>query len=248
MFCWRVQPREVDVSFNETSLPECDDPSQIVDGCIEAQRRILTGYKAHPKINKKRYAEALEPKHAAISLAGEPTIYPRLGELNSEFQKRGFTTFIVTNGTKPNILKEMESEPSQLYVSLSAPNLDSFNKLCRPQIPKAWIKLNQTLELLSSFNCPTVLRFTLVQGLNMKHPEKYARLIDKTNPTYIETKAYVFVGYSRKRLSFHNMPIHKEIQCFVEDLKKFIGYNTIDESRASRVVLLSRLKKVKKFN
>lgn len=37
--------------------------------------------------------------------------------------------------------------------------------------------------------------------------EGYSELIEKTNPDYIEAKAYMFVGYSRKRLEVENMPM-----------------------------------------
>ena len=77
----------------------------------------------------------------------------------------------------------------------------------------------------------------------MKNPELYARLIEKANPTYVEPKAYMHVGFSRLRLGFENMPTHKEIQEFAAKLAKEMGYNILDESPESRVVLLSRLEK-----
>jgi len=242
-FCWRVQPDDAGTYFDETVMPDWDDPTSIVEGCIQAQRRILSGYKANPRADRERYDEALKPKHVAISLTGEPTLYPDLGNLIREFHRRRFTTFVVTNGTLPQMLSDLEEEPTQLYVSVCAPDEKTFLETCRPQVPDAWQRLNHTLELLPSFSCPTVVRHTLVRNLNMKNPERYARIIARGNPTYIEPKGYVCVGYSRNRLTFDSMPTHNEIRQFAKDLAAFTGYKILNEATDSRVVLLSRLEK-----
>jgi tRNA wybutosine-synthesizing protein 1 len=101
----------------------------------------------------------------------------------------------------------------------------------------------ESLELVKSFNCPTAIRITLVKGLNLEDHDGYARLISKAEPTYIEPKSYMYVGYSRKRLRFLNMPTHREIYEFSSRLAKSTGYRIIDESAESRVALLSRLEK-----
>jgi tRNA wybutosine-synthesizing protein 1 len=242
-FCWRIQSGDLKLRWDETSFRDWDDPEKIVEGCIKAQLDILSGYKGNPKANKEKYREALTPKHAAISLTGEPTLYPQLGELIASFHKRGFTTFLVSNGTLPEALSKLETEPTQLYISLCAYNKENFLETCRPQSPNAWEKLNETLSLLPSFKCPTVIRITLVRHLNLAHPEKYAQLIEKAHPTYVEPKAYMHVGYSRLRLGFQNMPSHDEIRNFATKLAKELGYNLLDEASESRVVLLSHLKK-----
>lgn len=244
LFCWRIQPRDVNPAFKEPEPPDrWDSPEEIVDGAIRAQLRLLSGYKGNPKADKRRLREAFEPKHAAISLAGEPTLYPFLGELIREYHKRGFTTFLVTNGTNPRVLAQLEEEPTQLYVSLYATDAKGLARLCRPRIAGAWKRISETLGLLSSFNCPTVIRITLVRGFNMDDVEGYARVIGKAEPTYVEPKAYMHVGYSRKRLGFSNMPTHLEVRRFAFQLAERLGYNVLDESKESRVVLLSRLEK-----
>jgi tRNA wybutosine-synthesizing protein 1 len=241
LFCWRIQSGDIELRWDETGLNKWDDPEEIVEGCIKAQLDILSGYKANPKTDRKKYREALTPKHAAISLTGEPTLYPRLGELIASFHKRGFTTFLVSNGTLPEALTQLSTEPTQLYISLCAYDKKNLAKTCRPLIPKAWERLNETLALLPSFKCPTVIRLTLVRHLNLSHPEQYARLIERAQPTYVEPKAYMHVGYSRLRLGFQNMPSHGEIRDFAVRLGREIGYNFLREAPESRVVLLSGL-------
>jgi tRNA wybutosine-synthesizing protein 1 len=229
-------------------LPKWDSPEEIVDGSITAQIKILSGYRGNPKTNMQKFKEALTPRHAAISLTGEPTLYEPIGDLIETFHRRGFTTFLVSNGTVPSSLKKLSQEPTQLYISVCAPNEETFKHVCRPQIPKAWEKLNETLALLPSFKCPTVIRITLVRGLNMKNIDEYAKLIKRAEPTYVEPKAYMYVGFSRLRLGYEHMPSHLEIREFAEKLAEETGYNIIDESVDSRVVLLSKLEKPIKFS
>ncbi len=242
-FCWRVQSGDCGIEWEEMKLPDWDDPDEIVEGCIKAQLKLLSGYKGNPKTDFEKYEEALTPRHAAISLTGEPTLYSPLGDLIRCFHKKGFTTFLVSNGTQPKALSQLSEEPTQLYISVSAFDKRNFMETCRPHIFNAWKNLNETLSLLPSFKCPTVIRITLARHLNLKNPELYAHLIQKANPTYIEPKAYMHVGFSRHRLGFENMPTHKEIQNFAQQLSKEMGYNILDEAPESRVILVSRLEK-----
>jgi len=240
LFCWRVQSKEdLGKQWDEMDTTNFDEAREIVEGSILAQRRILVGYKDHPRVSRERYQEANKPRHAAISLAGEPTLYPRLGELLREFHRRGFTTFLVTNGTMPEILSNLEELPTQLYLTLAAPDKKTYQQTCRPTIPDAWTRLNRSLELIPSLDCPVVLRLTLARHLNMRAPEKYAELIEKADPLYFECKGVVYVGYARRRIKFENMPRHEEIRGFAEELCSLTGYQTIAESGESRVVLAS---------
>jgi tRNA wybutosine-synthesizing protein 1 len=191
---------------------------------------------------------AMQPIHAAISLEGEPTLYSKLGELVESFYDNGFkSVFIVTNGTQPRLLSNLGVEPSQLYVSVSAPDEATYNRVCKPLMPDGWRKLIETLDLMESFNCPIVLRHTLIPRLNMNHPSKYAKLAERAEATYLEAKAAKSVGYARKRFGYHEMAWHKDIRKFAEAIAAESGYEIIDEQPRSSVVLLSYLKKQKKL-
>jgi tRNA wybutosine-synthesizing protein 1 len=225
-----------------------DSPEEIVDGSIRAQLRILSGYKGNQETNKQRFKEALTPRHVAISLTGEPTLYNHIGDLIHAYHQRRFTTFLVSNGTMPSVLAKLSEEPTQLYISVCAPNKRRYSNICRPLIPKAWEKLNETLETLPSFKCPTVIRITSVHNLNMKNIQGYVKLIEKTNSTYIEPKAYMHVGFSRLRLDYKSMPSHQEIREFAKQIARETNYKIIDEAQESRVVLLCRLEKAIRFD
>ncbi len=242
LFCWRFQ------GFSEVYLKKVDDPEYIVEESIKQQRRLIVGYKGDPRVDKKKWEEAMNPKHVAISLIGEPTLYPRLGELIEEYHKRGFTTFLVTNGTMPEVLENLDPLPTQLYVTLAAPNEDIYRKLLVPLIRNGWSRLMKTLEILPSLNTRKVIRHTLVKGWNMEQIEEYAKLDSIAEPDFIEPKAYVFVGYSRERLTINNMPSHEDIRTFSKKLASLTGYHYTDEKEDSRVVLLSKDKNPEKLS
>jgi tRNA wybutosine-synthesizing protein 1 len=218
-------------------IGEVDEPNDILNGTILAQRQLLSGFGGNPDVNRKKLQEAQKPKHCAISLAGEPTIYPKISEFIEECHERDMTTFLVTNGLHPDRLAEI-AEPTQLYISVTAPDPKTYKAVCQPQVQGGWERLNESLELMPSFGCRKVIRLTLVKGLNLKDLENYVGLIKKAKPDFVECKAFMFVGYARARLSMKNMPSHDEIAGFARELASRTGYQVIDESELSRVVLL----------
>ena len=106
-------------------------------------------------------------------------------------------------------------------------------------VPGTWQDLQRTLEHLESLNCRTVIRLTMVRGLNMVQPERYAEMIEKASPDFVEVKAYMFVGWSRYRLDMSNMPSFMEIQEFSRKITERCGYEMCKEYAPSRVVLLT---------
>ena len=247
VFCWRAQNGDLQIGWDELKLPPWDSPESIVQASIAAQEKILIGYKGNPGTDLGKLREAFTPKHVAISLTGEPTLYEPLGELIRNFHRRNMTTFLVTNGTQPSKLADLGEEPTQLYLSVCAPNEEVYKRVCRPQIKSAWSHVNDTLSLLHSFECPTVIRTTLVKGLNMDNLDEYAKLVEKASPTYVEAKAYMHVGFSTLRLGYERMPSHKEVQAFASSLAEKTGYRILNECTNSRVVLLSKLDKAVRF-
>jgi len=233
-FCWR------DISITKTEWKEdFDEPKTIIDDCIDAQRNLLCGFFGNALANKKKLKEAQDPKNAAISLAGEPMLYPKINDLISEFNRRKFTTFLVTNGMTPSKLENLEEEPTQLYISLDAPNEKIYNEICQPQIQDGWQLLKKSLDLMKSFDSRTVLRTTCVKDYNMLKPEEYAEIIKKTDPDFIEIKAYMYVGSSRDRLTLDNMPSNQEVNDFARSIAELCDREVVDHAYESRVALIS---------
>ncbi len=230
LHCWRP----VEEPF---TISGWDSPESIIEGCLKEQRRFISGYGGIPETDKANWKSALEPKHAAVSLVGEPTLYPHLEELLQKLGDRGMTTFIVTNGTRPDVLEKIS--PSQLYMSLDAPDRETYLKTCNP-VADLWDKVNESLEVLGQRDNRRALRLTLVKDLNMKDPEGYAALIKKARPDYVEVKAYMHLGFSRNRLPREAMPKHDEVLAFAKKVADACGYSLASDVELSRVALLSK--------
>lgn len=243
VFCWRTTEFFTDVKVRG----RIDEPEQIVDNCIKQQRILLNGFPGNPKINMKKFKEAQNPTNFAISLSGEPAMYPKLWELIEELKKRKIYSFLVTNGLFPEALEKLNNLPTQLYVSVDAPNKKIYKKTDKPILTDFWERFTKTLELLPSLNTRKVLRITAVKDVNMLNPEEYAKLIEKAKPDWVEIKAYMWVGESRKRLKEKNMPSHQEILSFSRQIAEYVGLNIIDMQKESRVCLLAEKDSTKRF-
>lgn len=249
-FCWRVTPADIGVSWNQLDVSDTDvmPVSELMDAVLMANLRSLGGYnpEAGASVPENKYKEARDPKHVAISLAGEPTLYPLISDLIDEIHHRGMTSFLVTNGTQPDVLSTMIL-PTQLYITLAAPDESTYKTLCKPGIKDGWNRILDSQEALRSLNTRTVNRLTMVASRNMQDARAYSKLIDMGEPDFIEVKGYMFLGSSRGRLGQNNAPPHREIRAFSENLAALTGYYVLDEQIESRVVLLSRSKQIKKL-
>jgi len=229
VFCWRP------IEYTEgIEMKEFDDPEEVIDKCVEEQKKLLMGFGGHETANKEKLKESMEPLHFAISLTGEPTLYPKLSELIRELHLRKYSTFVVTNGMEPNRLKDI-APPTQLYLSVDAPNEDLFEKIDKPVIKHGWKRLNESLKILKELKkkTRTCLRFTIIKDLNDINPEEWAKIIDIAEPDFVEVKAYMHVGFSKKRLKMDNMPKHDDIVRFSKHIIKYTDYKIIDEHELS---------------
>ncbi|HJX05779.1 MAG TPA: 4-demethylwyosine synthase TYW1 [Candidatus Nanoarchaeia archaeon] len=239
-WCWR------DI---EHTLPKwagkTDPPKRIIAECIREHVKYLQGFGGNKKTNKEKYAEAHKPMHFAISLAGEPTLYPQLPEMIRELRRQKITSFLVTNGTSPEMLKTLKNKnslPTQLYITLPAPNEEVFSQVCSPLIKDGWKKILESLKIMKDLKkkTRTTIRLTVAKGINMSFAEQYAKLIRIAEPMFVEVKAFMHVGYSKKRLEISAMPIHSEIKEFAGQIAKHTRYKIVDEQPISRVVLLMK--------
>lgn len=232
-FCWRVQEHDFEIR-------DWAEPKEMLDALIEHQRKLITGFKGDSRVSKEMFEEAWNPNQVAISLAGEPITYPYLSDFIKECHRRNMTTFMVTNGTYPDRLMELDELPRQLYMTVAAPDKEIYQRICRPKDADCWDRLMKTLEILPSLDTRTVIRHTLVKDINMGWIERYAELDRIADPDLIEPKGYVFVGGSRMRLSMANMPSFDEIREFSTELGKLVGMEVIKERADSRVILLGQ--------
>lgn len=233
IFCWRVR------GF-ESTVEKWQEPEALLDNLIESQRKLVTGFKGDPRCSRQMWDESREPKQVAISLAGEPTMYPYLSDFIALCHRRGMTTFLVTNGTFPDVLENMDTLPTQLYVTVAAPNEELYKRICVPRVEDGWERLMRTLEILPSLGTRTVIRHTLVKDWNMGWEKDYAKLDIIADPLLVEPKGYVFVGDSRNRMTMDNMPSHQDILDFGARLGALIGMEVLRDKKESRVAVLGR--------
>jgi tRNA wybutosine-synthesizing protein 1 len=247
VFCWRPMEWMKRTSFGDD---EVDEPELIIAETVKARKKLVSGIKGGPKCDLRKFNEAFKlfPSHWAISLSGEPTIYPKLGRMIRELKGNPEvkTVFLVTNGQEPDRLAQLardDSLPTQLYISLAAPNEALFKKVNRSMHKDGWERLNRSLELMAALPCRRVIRLTIIKGLNDDNDAfaGYAALITKSKADFVEVKSYMALGFSRKRLGPGFMAEHGQIRQFAEKLVAAMpGYRIEDEDEISRIVLLKR--------
>lgn len=240
-FCWRGYKAPVSKEWNW----EIDDPKLIFEGSLEEHRMLLVGFNGSSKAIKSAYENSKQVKHVALSLTGEPITYPRINELIDMFHKNGISTFLVTNAQYPEQIRTLKPI-TQLYLSIDAPTKELLKEVDLPLFKDYWERMNLSLEYLSEKKQRTAIRLTMIKGVNDILPEKYAELINKGSPDFIEIKSYMFVGPSMQRLKKENMPLHEEVVEFSKRLLTYLpDYDIVSEHIPSRVVMFAK-KKFKK--
>jgi tRNA wybutosine-synthesizing protein 1 len=242
VFCWRDP-----ASYSAEWRGEVDGAEEIAKGAIAAQLHNLNGLPGNAKADMAAWERSQSPRHVAISLAGEPCLYPRLPELIKEFHRMGLTTFLVSNGTRPEMIERLaegKALPTQLYLSLVAYDAFSHEKICLPQEPGTWKRFEESLGLMAKTRgrTRTVLRMTLMKNLNMSDAAAggFSELIALADPDYVEAKSYMHVGASRMALERDEMPTQGEVGMFAKKLADETGYLVTDEHGPSAVTLLCR--------
>jgi tRNA wybutosine-synthesizing protein 1 len=248
VYCWR--PTEF---YDTLEMPSglVDEPDVIVENLIEERRKLIVGFYGDARNNKKKLDESLLPAHYAISLSGEPTMYPKLPQLIKYLKslKATKSIFLVTNGQEPQMLEKLAEEdalPTQLYLSTNASNRKMFYRINRPRHSDAWERWIKSLHFLANVNTRTVLRMTLIRDYN-DNPQfvnEFAEMMLQGNPHFIELKSYMHIGMSTKRLKKNSMLEMDEIQKFSKELcEKIPGFSIMDESEISRIVVLQNQKR-----
>lgn len=233
LFCWRSFEHE---HPHGKDLP----PAEIVNRIPFLQKKGISGFKISPKVTPQRWEEAIMPNQIAISLSGEPTLYPYLPDLIEMLNQKGCTTFLVSNGTNPEELSACN--PFQKYVSLTATDPETYMKIAQP-LEDYWDRLFESLSSLgkeADQGARTAIRITLVRGINDHDPKGFARMIQESGATFVEVKSYMHVGFSQRRLTISHMPLHEEIGAFVQAMLPHCDYTVRGESPQSRVICLEK--------
>jgi len=243
VYCWR--PMEFYDSM-EMKPEQVAEPEQILRKLMGERKKLIDGFYGDSRNDKQRLDESLLPTHYAISLSGEPTMYPKLPELIKYLKSLEATKsiFLVTNGQEPDMIQKLQDEdalPTQLYLSTNAADYESFLRINKPKYDDSWERWNRTLDMLKDLDTRTVLRITLIRNYNDQKEmiPAFVKMFRKASPHFIEIKSYMHIGRSTNRLEHENMLEMEEVKKFSEQIAKESKiFSIMDESLVSRISIL----------
>ncbi|RWS01460.1 S-adenosyl-L-methionine-dependent tRNA 4-demethylwyosine synthase-like protein, partial [Dinothrombium tinctorium] len=237
VFCWRHHTNPVGTEWKW----EMDPPEMIVEEAIKNHCKMIKEFKGVPGVLPERFEEGLQIKHCALSLVGEPIMYPQINKIIRFLHERKISTFLVTNAQFPQAIQELDPV-TQLYVSVDASSKESLKRIDRPLFKDFWQRFLDSLKALSSKRQRTVYRLTLVKSWNNEELEGYAKLISIGKPDFIEIKGVTYCGSSKgSNLTMNNVPWHEEVVNFVKLLTNYIDsdYEIASEHEHSNCVLVA---------
>ncbi|KAF3971519.1 hypothetical protein CMV_004888 [Castanea mollissima] len=243
VFCWRHHTNPVGKSWQW----KMDDPLEIVNSAIDLHTNMIKQMKGVPGVTLERLMEGLSPRHCALSLVGEPIMYPEINTLVDELHRRRISTFLVTNAQFPEKI-EMLRPVTQLYVSVDAATKDSLKAIDRPLFGDFWERFIDSLKALREKQQRTVYRLTLVKGWNTEDIDAYSKLFSIGKPDFVEIKGVTYCGTSAtSKLTMENVPWHSDVKAFSEALaQRSQGeYEVACEHVHSCCVLLAKTDKFK---
>ena len=243
VYCWRPMEFYDAMKMEPEQVAE---PEQILRKLMGERKKLIDGFYGDSRNDNQRLDESLLPTHYAISLSGEPTMYPKLPELIKYLKSLEATKsiFLVTNGQEPDMIQKLQDEdalPTQLYLSTNAADYESFIKINKPKYDDSWERWNRTLDMLKDLDTRTVLRITLIRNYNDQKEmlPAFADMFRKASPHFIEIKSYMHIGRSTNRLEHENMLEMSEVKKFSEEIAKQSKiYSIMDESLVSRISIL----------
>jgi tRNA wybutosine-synthesizing protein 1 len=242
VFCWRHHKNPVGTSWKW----RMDDPEVIVREAVAGHQKMIRECRGIPGVKKERFEEAMTVKHCALSLVGEPIMYPRINELVDDLHRRQISTFLVTNAQFPEDIHSLKPI-TQLYVSVDAATKEALKAVDRPLFADFWDRYLESLRALHDKKQRTVYRLTLVKGLNMACAVDYAKLVALGEPDFLEIKSVTFCGESKaSTMKMDNVPWHEEVKAFTEAILAQEGlsdtYELACEHQHSCIVLLAHKK------
>ncbi len=230
-----------------------DAPELIVEGALAKHAAMVKEFKGTPGVIPARWAAAAVPRHCALSLVGEPIMYPHINALLRLLHGRRISTFLVTNAQFPDAIAALEPV-TQLYVSIDAPTREALRAVDRPLFADFWERFLGCLDALRAKRQRTVYRLTLIAGpegnMGRGAAAAYAALIARGAPELIEVKGVTWSGVSDgSNLTMASVPWHADVKAFCEELAAAVAtvggappYGLAAEHAHSCCVLLAQEK------
>ncbi|NXC82636.1 TYW1 synthase, partial [Cercotrichas coryphoeus] len=239
VFCWRHHTNPVGTEWRWKT----DPPEVILQEAIEKHQNMIRQFKGVSGVKAARLEEALAVKHCALSLVGEPIMYPHINRFVRLLHQHGISTFLVTNAQFPEEIRRLEPV-TQLYVSVDASTKESLRRIDRPLFKDFWQRFLDSLKALAEKQQRTVYRLTLVKAWNVDELKAYADLISIGKPDFIEVKGVTYCGESSaSSLTMANVPWHGEVVSFVQELARLLPeYGIACEHEHSNCLLMAHSK------
>ncbi|XP_058425467.1 S-adenosyl-L-methionine-dependent tRNA 4-demethylwyosine synthase TYW1 isoform X2 [Diceros bicornis minor] len=239
VFCWRHHTNPVGTEWRW----KMDQPEMILKEAIENHQSMIKQFKGVPGVKEERFEEGMTVKHCALSLVGEPIMYPEINRFLKLLHEYKISSFLVTNAQFPAEIRNLKPV-TQLYVSVDASTKDSLKKIDRPLFKDFWQRFLDSLKALAAKQQRTVYRLTLVKAWNVDELQAYAELVSLGSPDFIEVKGVTYCGESSaSSLTMANVPWHEEVVRFVHELVDLIpGYEIACEHEHSNCLLIAHKK------
>ncbi|XP_043115690.1 S-adenosyl-L-methionine-dependent tRNA 4-demethylwyosine synthase TYW1 [Puntigrus tetrazona] len=239
VFCWRHHTNPVGTEWRW----KMDPAEKIIQEAVENHRNMIRQFRGVPGVRPERFEEGLTVKHCALSLVGEPIMYPEINSFLRLLHQQNISSFLVTNAQFPEEIRSLVPV-TQLYVSVDASTKDSLKKIDRPLFKDFWQRFLDSLRALGEKQQRTVYRLTLVKAWNVDELKAYADLIALGQPDFIEVKGVTYCGESSaSSLTMANVPWHEEVIYFVQQLANLLpDYEIACEHEHSNCLLLAHHK------
>ncbi|XP_048645834.1 S-adenosyl-L-methionine-dependent tRNA 4-demethylwyosine synthase TYW1-like isoform X4 [Marmota marmota marmota] len=236
VFCWRHHTNPVGTEWRW----KMDQPEMILEGAVENHLDMMKQFRGVPGVKAERFEEGMKVKHCALSLVGEPIMYPEINRFLQLLHQRKISSFLVTNAQFPEEIRKLKPV-TQLYVSVDASTKDSLRKIDRPLFKDFWTRFLDSLKALAEKQQRTVYRLTLVKSWNVDELQAYAELVSLGSPDFIEVKGVTYCGESAaSSLTMANVPWHEEVVRFVRELVGLIpDYEIACEHEHSNCLLVA---------
>ncbi|XP_061733624.1 S-adenosyl-L-methionine-dependent tRNA 4-demethylwyosine synthase TYW1 isoform X1 [Nerophis ophidion] len=239
VFCWRHHTNPVGTEWRW----KMDPAEKILQDALEKHQNMIRQFRGVPGVKAERYEEGLSARHCALSLVGEPIMYPEINDFIRLLHSRHISTFLVTNAQFPEEIRTLVPV-TQLYVSVDASTKESLKKIDRPLFKDFWSRFLDSLKALGEKRQRTVYRLTLVKAWNVEEMQAYSELIALGQPDFIEVKGVTYCGESSaSTLTMANVPWHQEVVSFVQQLADMLPqYEIACEHEHSNCLLIAHTK------
>ncbi|XP_033374809.1 S-adenosyl-L-methionine-dependent tRNA 4-demethylwyosine synthase TYW1 isoform X2 [Parus major] len=144
VFCWRHHTNPVGTEWRW----KMDQPEVILQEAMEKHQNMIRQFKGVSGVKAALLEEALAVKHCALSLVGEPIMYPHINRFVRLLHQHGISTFLVTNAQFPEEIRRLEPV-TQLYVSVDASTKESLRRIDRPLFKDFWQRFLDSLKALA---------------------------------------------------------------------------------------------------